>query len=88
MLTRKENLLRAIKRENPEWVPNGMEDSIRVYPPILERPHCTGKDAFGIEWILDIDAEGGTYPAHNGHIVTDLEKWEEQFEVPDVEQFD
>ncbi len=87
-MTRKENLLRAIRRQNPMWVPNGMENVIRLYPPILERTLCAGRDAFGVKWALERGAEGGTYPAVNGHTINDLSKWKEQISIPDVNDFD
>jgi hypothetical protein len=64
VLTKKENLLRAIKRENPEWVPNGMENCIRVYPPILERTLAAGYDAWDVKWGFEEGARGCTFPAH------------------------
>lgn len=88
MMTKKENLLRAIRRDNPQWVPNGMENVIRVYPPILERTLCEGFDAFGVKWDLEEGAEGGSYPAHNGHTIKDITKWKEQITVPDVNKHD
>ena len=48
MLSAKENLLRAIHRDSPEWVPNGMEAVAWVGPPVIERCASAGCDAFGV----------------------------------------
>ena len=84
----KENLLRAIRHDKPEWVPNGMESVVVIFSPVVERPACAGKDAFGVLWELEDGAHGGTFPAHNGHPVLELEKWREQVTMPDIEQLD
>ncbi len=84
MLTARENLLRAIYRNNPEWVPYGMEDTLWLYPPYWERPLITGFDDFGVHWNYQPDAEGGTYPDPNGYPIRDLARWPEQLRLPDV----
>ncbi len=87
-LTAKENLLRVIHHENPEWVPYGMESQIMIGPPVVERPGQAGLDSWGVRWDLEEDAHGGTYPAHDGHTVTDLARWREQVTIPDVDALD
>jgi hypothetical protein len=84
MLSAKENLLRAIRREGPEWVPNGMESTVLLAPPVVERPAAPGPDAFGVSWSLEEGAHGGTYPSHGGQTITDLSRWKEQLTLPDV----
>ncbi len=84
----KENLLRAINHDHPLWVPNSMENSIQFFPPVVERPKTTGKDAFGVKWGIDSKAKGGTYPVHNGHTISDICNWREQITIPDIEQLD
>ncbi|MCD4824596.1 MAG: hypothetical protein K8S55_08305 [Phycisphaerae bacterium] len=84
----KENLLRAIGHNKPQWVPNGMENVVTICSPVVERPGSPGKDAFGVEWSLEEGAQGGTYPSHEGNPVTDLLKWREQTTIPDVNQID
>jgi len=87
-MTPKENLLRAIRHDSPEWVPNGMESLWMIGPPVVERPGEPGKDSFGVEWALEPGAQGGTYAAHGGHPVTDLGKWRSQVTIPDMDDFD
>jgi len=84
----KENMLRTIRHEYPQWLPESDEAIITVRPPVCERPNLAGKDAFGCEWLLDERAEGGTFPAHQNFVVTDISRWREQVRFPDVEACD
>jgi len=59
-----------------------------VGPPIVERPGEAVKDDFGVLWDLEEGAQGGTYPAHGGHTITNLHKWREQITWPDVDGAD
>ena len=87
-LQAKDNLLRAIRHDSPKWVPNGMESVITIGSPVVERPTQAGKDAFGVDWSLERDAEGGTYPTHGGYPITDLSCWREQITLPDLDAID
>ena len=87
-MTKKENMLRAIQRQNPEWVPNGMESLAYAPNPVVERPDAAGKDAFGILWALEEGAEGGTYPAMGGHIIHDIGDWRDKLVLPDLDAID
>jgi len=84
----KENLLRVISRENPQWVPNGMESVITLGPPVVERPSQEGLDVFKVHWSLKEEAEGGTYPTHGRYTIKDLHKWREQIHIPDISKLD
>ena len=84
----KENLLRVIHHNAPQWVPNGMESVITIRSPVVERPAQAGRDAFGVEWALEPDAEGGTFPAPGGHPIIDLACWRSQLAMPDLDEID
>jgi len=88
MLTSRENLLRAIRRDHPQWVPNQLEARARVYVPLEERPAKEGFDAFGVHWSFCEEAEGGTYPTEGRHAITDVRCWREQIRIPDVNAVD
>lgn len=88
MMTPKENLLRVIHHDNPEWVPDGMESEFWIGSPVVERPLRAGKDAFGVEWSYDPDIETGTYPAQDGHPVREFSRWREQMIIPDLDAID
>lgn len=87
-MTPKENTLRAIHRDHPQWVPNGLEATLTLRPPIVERPKQAGKDAFGVLWAYEAGAEGGTYPAHGGEVLHDIEHWRDELVVPDLDAAD
>jgi hypothetical protein len=84
----RENTLRAILRDAPEWVPNGLENVVMVSSPVVERPRGEGCDDFGVHWSLEEEAEGGTYPTLGRHPIADLENWREQLVVPDIDALD
>jgi len=87
-MNQKENLLRAIHHDRPQWVPNGMESVITIQPPVVERPYRGGKDDFGVLWALEEGAHGGTYPAHGGHPILELQTWCDQITIPNIDKLD
>ncbi|MBL7132593.1 MAG: methyltransferase [Phycisphaerae bacterium] len=90
----KENLLRAIRRDGPAWVPEGLDGPVymanaaTIWPPVVERPEQAGLDAFGVRWDLREHAEGGTFPAHGGHTIIALARWRDEITIPAVDQQD
>jgi hypothetical protein len=91
----KENLLRAIRRDHPAWVPDGLEgpdnmaDCATIWSPVVERPKSVaGLDAFGVRWSYNERAEGGTFPAHAGHTISRISRWRQELVIPDVEAQD
>ena len=87
-MTPKQNLLKVINHDNPQWVPYGLESVEWIFPPVTERPKLPGKDDFGVLWDLEEGAEGGTYPAHNGHTISDISDWQNQISFPDLKSMD
>lgn len=87
-LSKRDNLLRAIRHDSPQWVPNDMESVVMICSPVVERPDEAGKDAFGVDWSLEEGAKGGTYPTHDGHPITELSRWREQITMPDLDAVD
>ena len=85
-MNKKENFLRAVRRENPEWVPNNYEAAARISCPVVERPTNAGRDDFGVLWNFSPEAEGGTYPSETELVVTDIEHWREQVIFPDLKK--
>lgn len=84
----KENLLRVIHHDNPEWVPNWMESAFWIAPPVVERPTRADRDAFNVAWSYDPSIETGTYPTHNGHPITEFAQWRDQITIPDLDRVD
>ena len=81
----KENLLRVIHHDDPQWVPYGMEGLVTYDAPVIERPEEAGPDAWGVMWDCEESAQGGTYPKVGGRTVTDPAHWREQVHVPEVD---
>jgi uroporphyrinogen decarboxylase len=88
MLTPKDNFLRAVRRQSPEWVPYGMESVVTIRCPVVERPSTAGKDDFGVSWSFEKASEGGTYPTVGDYVITDIENWRDQARFPDVNSKD
>ena len=90
----RENLLRAIRREGPAWVPEGLggpvylANTATIWSPVVERPARAGTDAFGVGWALREHAEGGTFPAHGEHTISRLDHWREEITFPDLDDQD
>ena len=55
MLNKRENYLRAIRNECPEWVPAAGEAVVVIKPPVCERPKVAAKDAVVAEVKRRID---------------------------------
>jgi len=87
-MTGKENYLKAIYRDNPEWVPYNGEAVKTIMPPVCERPKTPGEDAFGCLWAINEHAKGGTYPAERDFVITDITDWRNQVKFPDVSLYD
>ena len=87
-LSKKENMLRVIRHEDPLWVPNGTEAIVQLPSPLAERPTKAGPDVFGVMWAYNSKAEGGTFPAPGGHVITDISRWREQLRLPDLDKVD
>lgn len=84
----RENILRAIQCNAPRWVPDSMEATVIIGPPVTERPATAGPDAFGVHWSYEAGAEGGTFPTAGGHTIHDIHQWREQISIPDVASLD
>lgn len=89
-MTNKENYLRALLINDPEWVPCEFDDGVLkvIWRSIIERPDKAGKDAWGVEWDYDFHAEGGTYPATRNYVITDIEDWRSQVTFPNLNEGD
>ena len=87
-MTPKENMLRVLRHDAPEWVPNGLEAICCIPQPVEERPEQPRADVFGVIWDLEEGAKGGTYPALDRYVIRDLSRWCEQITIPTVEDVD
>ena len=88
MLTPKENALRMIYRENPEYVPMTFEAFAVVGMPLsgsLDAPLQPGYDPFGIYW--NVDSLGGI-PDNSHFMFEEISDWEKYVKIPDISGID
>lgn len=91
-MTQRENFLRTINFDNPEWMPFGPDVLEVVFPTdvVKERPSFaegTGYDWFGVYWQLMLDEN----PAANGfsyvpgrELLQDISDWKNVIKFPDI----
>ena len=61
-MTRRENLIRTVRRDGPLWVPYRYDGSLTMlWPPLTARPREGGTDDWGVRW-LATGTDEGSYP--------------------------
>lgn len=100
MLTEKENYLRLLNGECPEWIPMysfgkmpGMDwdpPSCMVEPTILceHRINGGGLDHWGVEYIDSKETKGAIMPKTWDYLLTDITKWRDVIKAPSLEGID
>jgi uroporphyrinogen decarboxylase len=70
-VTRKENLIRTIRRDAPRWVPYRYDGCLTsLKPPVVVRPVEGGLDDWGVNWIPTNEVEGSF---HDGRPVITID---------------
>jgi uroporphyrinogen decarboxylase len=70
-MTKKENLIRTIRRDHPEWIPYRYDGSLTmVYPLMSSRPREGGLDDWGVQWVAT-NTEEGSYPDERVYLSID-----------------
>jgi len=99
-LTEKENYLKVLHCEQPEWVPiygfgamPGSEypPATVMYEPIILSEHRInggGKDIWGVEYVATYETGGALLPKPGDFILTDITKWRDVIKAPDVSDVD
>ena len=80
-MTERENALRALKRQNPEWVPCQWEAISYIDPSVLNDRVDDGTDWFGVRWVDCV-------PDNIVPMMDDVTKWRDMIHFPDVEALD
>ncbi len=100
MTTEKENYLRTLAGEEPEWVPMytfgpvpGLErpcPSCMLEPLIISefRVNGGGKDIWGVNYIPTYETGNALLPEPNNFILEDITKWRDVIKAPDLEGVD
>jgi uroporphyrinogen-III decarboxylase len=90
-LTEKENYLRMLNGEFPEFLPrfdmmNWMGLSGLNFGKVL--PNGNRVTEFGVEMVSVADAEGGPIPVPGKFILKDITKWRDVIKAPDLKEVD
>ncbi|SHI03737.1 Uroporphyrinogen decarboxylase (URO-D) [Sporobacter termitidis DSM 10068] len=85
-LTPRENGLEVINWGKPEYVPLTSEvyHYFRSASALMNHPYETGRDVFGVNWILTRD---GAIPEPNKFLFTEISDWRKKVVFPDPNQY-
>jgi len=87
-LSKRENFLRLIHREVPEYIPTYSLWWAMNSPPVLRgerNPDGTGKSIFGVESVIDSGGINPPMPKTHDFILTDITKWRDVIKLPDLD---
>ncbi|MCL1835706.1 MAG: veratrol--corrinoid protein metyltransferase [Oscillospiraceae bacterium] len=97
-MTGKENYLRLLSGEMPEWIPSfygrgegGPPHSMMVSPKILSYHRIPGErtiDCFGVPYVSTEEANGGKIPEPGYFILKDIKDWRDVIKAPDISDID
>jgi uroporphyrinogen decarboxylase len=81
-MNKKENLIRTIKRDNPQWVPYRYDGALAILASnyISVRPKKGGLDDWGVNWIYTNDEEGSYSDGKPLISIDDID----QLKIPDT----
>lgn len=85
MITARENWLRAINFEKPEWVPDFIADANVYKPPFWDELNEDSRDFCNVRWLFD---EYGHMPDANAPAMKDICDWREIIKWPDIDNWD
>jgi len=98
-MTEKENYLKLIRGEQPDWVPRFSFDGPggKHPPTIMTAPHIMAYhrfepgpsvDIWGVTHVPVEEAGGGKIPDPGNFILTDITKWRDVIKAPDISGID
>ncbi len=87
-ITLRENMLKALRHEEPDYLPLSTDMSLVVCPAIRDRAgsaaHPQEEDWFGRKWVYEPNI-GGNIPDITQPFMDDITQWKDLFHFPDVE---
>jgi len=86
-LSKRENFMRLINKEVPEYIPTYSLFWAMNGPPFLRgerNADGTGRDMFGVESVIDSGGINPPMPKTHDFILTDITKWRDVIKVPEV----
>jgi uroporphyrinogen-III decarboxylase len=86
-MTEKENYLKVLKGETPDWIPLYWDACQWLIPSTLEHPQMTGKEqnVYGIPYVIHAN---GAIPRPNDFIMKDISEWRTAVNIPALEGYD
>ncbi|MDR1821208.1 MAG: veratrol--corrinoid protein metyltransferase [Oscillospiraceae bacterium] len=99
-MTEKENYLRMLRGEIPEWVPQytfgkmpGSDynpANVMLEPDLLiqHRKNKGGKDIWGVNYVATYETGEALIPEPNNFILDDITKWRDVIKAPDISGID
>lgn len=94
MLTQRENYLRVLRHQTPEYTPVFFTATCScgfgagIGPWFEKGPAGGGYDGFGVRWGVTDTGGGMPTPAPGSAILDDVNDWESKVKFPDLEAFD
>ena len=91
-LTPKENYLRMLRKEIPEYVPiyfqRGVSNWVEDLLTPRECPDGPITTTLGVTYVGCPDLNNGATPMPGKYVITDITKWRDQLKIPDFSDFD
>ena len=86
----KENYVRAVKGNEPYWIPAYGLEADTIWPDAIEEhpvPEVDGLDWFGVDWVW-VEVAGGMMPRPGTRTLSDFANWKEEIQWPDLSVVD
>lgn len=86
----RDNYIRAVKGEQPYWIPCYFFESNTIWPDAIEEhpvPEVSGYDWWGVYWEM-VDSINGMITKPGTRTISDFSKWKEELEWPDISGVD
>lgn len=86
-MTERENYLKVLNGEQPDWVPNYWDACEWLIPPITALHMATEEkiDCLGVHWIID---DAGPMADTSYYVMDDISDWRTYVHLPDIDAFD
>jgi hypothetical protein len=98
-MTEKENYLKMLHGEQPDWVPMYTFGPMPGGPPVCNalyeadflvqfRKNGGGKDLWGVNWVSSYETGNALLPEPNNFIIKDIRKWRDIIKAPSLDGID
>ena len=91
-MTERENYLRIVRdHEMPEWLPSKQHCFMGCAPEyqrVNRNPDGSGKDIFGVPYVVTKETGGMAQPMPNVHIIEEITEWKDAIHLPNPHDYD